>query len=95
MFFFVIEFLKIIFDWVLLYWICEIVLKVVVGENIIVVVYGNSLWVLCKYLLDIFDDEIMFLEILIGNFLFFDFDIDFKVKLCCYLDEGCVVDLLI
>lgn len=50
------------------------------GKDVIVVVYGNSLCVFVKLFFVVFDDDIMGVEILIGNLFLIEFD-DMGIKL--------------
>lgn len=81
------ENLKVILECVIFYWMDMIVLEIKEGWWVVIVVYGNSLWVLVKFLEGIGDDEIMDLEILIGVLLVYELNDDLKLVNKYYLDK--------
>ena len=64
------------------------------SENIIVAAHGNSIRSLCKYLLDINNEDISKLEIPTGNPLILKFDKNIKLLEAKYLDKERAKDLI-
>lgn len=68
------------------YWNTEIINSFKEEKNILIVAHGNSLRALCKYLLEIKDNDIQKLEIPTGNPLIIEFE-NKEIKKIFYLDE--------
>jgi len=88
------ESLKDTYDRVVNYYLLEIKNKIKKG-NILISAHGNSIRALCKYLLNIDEDQISRLEIPTGNPLLLDIDENQKIHSCKYLDQDRSKDLLV
>ena len=88
------ESLKDTCDRVVNYYLLEIKNKIKKG-NILISAHGNSIRALCKYLLNIDEDQISRLEIPTGNPLLLDIDENQKIQSCKYLDQDRSKDLLV
>ena len=88
------ESLKDTYERVVNYYLLEIKNKIEKG-NILISAHGNSIRALCKYLLNINEDQISKLEIPTGNPLLLDIDENQKIHSCKYLDQDRSKDLLV
>ena len=88
------ESLKDTYDRVLKYFVEEIQKKLING-NVLISAHGNSIRALCKYLLKLDNSQITSLEIPTGNPLIINFDKEFKINVCKYLDKNRAKDLLV
>ena len=64
-------------------------------KNILITAHGNSIRALCKYLLNLDNNQITSLEIPTGNPLIIKFGENLKINQCKYLDEERSKDLLV
>ena len=69
--------------------------KKLINNNILISAHGNSIRALCKYLLNLNNDQISLLEIPTGNPLMIKIDKKFEIVNCQYLDSDRAKDLLI
>ena len=69
--------------------------KKLINNNILISAHGNSIRALCKYLLDLDNDQISSLEIPTGNPLMIEIDKKFEIIKCKYLDSDRAKDLLV
>ena len=88
------ESLKDTYERVVNYYLLEIKNKIE-KKNILISAHGNSIRALCKYLLNINEDQISKLEIPTGNPLLLDIDENQKIHSCKYLDQDRSKDLLV
>ena len=88
------ESLKDTYERVLNYFKNEIEEKLI-KKNILISAHGNSIRALCKYLLNLDNNQISKLEIPTGNPLIIDLNEDLRVKNCEYLDNERAKDLLV
>ena len=88
------ESLKDTYERVVNYYLLEIKNKIEKG-NILISAHGNSIRALCKYLLNINEDQISKLEIPTGNPLLLNIDENQKIHSCKYLDQDRSKDLLV
>lgn len=72
------ETLKDVYDRAVPYYQSEIVPKVLDGKNILVVAHGNSIRSLMKYIESISDEDISNTEMILGEILVYQIDIDGK-----------------
>ncbi len=73
----------------------EEIQKKLLKENVLISAHGNSIRALCKYLFKLDNNQISGLEIPTGNPLIIQFDGDFKIKNCEYLDKARAKSLLV
>ena len=66
-----------------------------INKNILISAHGNSIRALCKKLFGLDNNQITNLEIPTGNPLIIEFNENFKIIKCEYLDKGRAKDLVI
>lgn len=82
-----IEFLKEIVECILFYWKCIIFFNLVIVNELLVVVYGNSFRGIIKYLKYILDEEIVGFNLFIVVLYVFEFDNDLNLKKDYFLGD--------
>ena len=88
------ESLKDTYERVIKYFEEEIKEKLI-NKNILISAHGNSIRALCKKLFGLDNNQITNLEIPTGNPLIIEFNENFKIIKCEYLDKGRAKDLVI
>ncbi len=66
-----------------------------INKNVLITAHGNSIRALCKYLLNLNNDQITGLEIPTGNPLIIKFSENLKINECKYLDKERSKNLLV
>ena len=65
------------------------------SKNILISAHGNSIRALCKNLFNLDNNQVSNLEIPTGNPLILEFNSDFKIIKCEYLDKERAKDLVV
>ena len=73
----------------------EIQKKLFNNKNILISAHGNSIRALCKFLFNLDNEKISFLEIPTGNPLVINYNLKYELTECKYLDQNRAKDLLI
>jgi 2,3-bisphosphoglycerate-dependent phosphoglycerate mutase len=89
------ESLKDTYERVISYYKNEIQKKLFDNKNILISAHGNSIRALCKFLFNLDNEKISFLEIPTGNPLVINYNLKYELTECKYLDQNRAKDLLI
>jgi|TARA_B110001452_G_scaffold259306_1_gene255492 2,3-bisphosphoglycerate-dependent phosphoglycerate mutase len=89
------ESLKDTYERVISYYKNEIQKKLFNNKNILISAHGNSIRALCKFLFNLDNEKISFLEIPTGNPLVINYNLKYELTECKYLDQNRAKDLLI